>query len=749
MRTSRELYHWIRWDPRFDPSDFAFGYDDHAGAPKEIALTAFVADGEIPWHRVLYLRRGRQLVWDRRTGVDRLVAEEGRSAVRWPSLTRFSKLEALVFDGHTWASSPADRASSTPATLSLLAFNVLDEQHVPPEAADPSRKGRVIDAIVEADADVVVLEEVTGAFFASLTTDPRIRASYAVVNALSESAAQSVVILSRHAPSYCGYLRFSSHKHAVVVGLELASGPALVAGVHLPSDYATDARDIRRAYLRTLVAALDEEPSIPVVLAGDFNEGDETSFENELAGFVDAWSVVGDGRGETWEPAGNVLAAHASRTGLARRLDRVFVRDLVGALPIVAATVLRGDRDRPPSDHWPIRVEFVGGTALDDDAPVESTRDRIVATLDRALNVMLGEGAGTIAHAIGSHAMGAADEESDLDVLAMVPAWCDAALFLDEAARALAAVPTVEAVEVIDTANVPIVRCVIDGVSVDLQRATRPARMDERGPGYLDEAALDAVDPDSRRALLSAVDARVLREFVAQNRAEARFATLVRRVKRWARARQLAGQAYGMVSGLAWSVLAALSAVESARDGLVGEGEDDALLARFFARYAGWSGDSAVSISAVGPWVRGGRDVYPVLAPASPARNVTRSMTPATRTHVRDELARAHALAGKGEIDRALEPITARPKFAAVIRGYGRDARSLRAARGFIEWRMVRAVMALDERGLRPRPLPGFTEETVDSVCAVIGLRTGASPSVRAEVERAFEDAPCVIELEW
>lgn len=746
MRTSRELYHWIRWDPRFDPGEFTFGYDDHGGAPKELALTAFVADGDIPWHRVMYLKRRAEIVWDRRTGVDRLAADASSAAVRWPSHTRFTRLEPRSFDGEQWAVLEASASTARPASLSLLAFNVLDEQHVPPSAADPERGRRLIDAIVEADADVVTLEEVTGAFFRELTSDTRIRARYAAVNALSESAPQSVVVLSRHSVRWAGHLRFSSHKHAVAIGIELASGPALVVGVHLPSDYATDARDIRRAYLRTLVAALDEEPSIPAIVAGDFNEGDETSFASELAGFVDAWTVAGEGEGNTWEPAHNALAEHASRTGLARRLDRAFVRDLVGVLPVVRATVLRGERARPASDHWPLRVEFVGAPEGALDAPLESKRDRLVALLDRALCNMLGEVSSSIVHAIGSHAMGAADDESDLDVLVTVPAWCDGALFLDETARALASVPSVEAVEVIDTANVPIVRCVIEGVSVDLQRATRPARMDARGPGYLDEPSLDAVDPDSRRALLSAVDARVLREFVSSHSADAPFATLVRRVKRWARARQIAGQAYGMVNGLAWSVLSAIVAAECAREKVH---DEDEVLARFFARYASWNGESAVSLGLVGPWVRSARDVFPVLAPSSPARNVTRSMTPATRTHVRDELARAHALALKGELERASEPITSRPKFAAIVRGYGHDARAVRAARGFIEWRMVRAVMALDERGLRPRPLPAMTEETVDSVCAVIGLRTGASPSVRAEVERAFVDAPCVIEIEW
>ena len=73
MRTSREVYDRIRWDARFDPTRFVIGYEARLPAPKEVAFTAFVPDGDIPWHRVLYFREGDAVVWDRRTRHDALV----------------------------------------------------------------------------------------------------------------------------------------------------------------------------------------------------------------------------------------------------------------------------------------------------------------------------------------------------------------------------------------------------------------------------------------------------------------------------------------------------------------------------------------------------------------------------------------------------------------------------------------------------------------------------------------------------
>ncbi len=919
MRTSREIYHWIRWDPRFDPAEFSVGYDDHGGAPKELALVAFVPDGEIPWHRVLYLRRGRAVVWDRRTGLDRVAPDAVASAVRWPSYTRWSRIDPV-----RRADASGDKRARD-GSLSVLTFNVLDEQHVPAHLGDPRRFDALIATIAQADADVVVLQEVTGAFARRMAESEVINSAYDLSHALAQDSAQSVLLLSRLPVRWAGALRFSSHKSAIALGVEHATGPAVVAGVHLPSDWARDSRDLRRAYLRSLVASLDEARALTTVIAGDFNEGDESDFSDELSGFADAWRLAGQGRGDTWEPARNALAAHASRQGAARRLDRVWVRSsdnalTVGRAAVLAPEALDAERALYASDHWALRVEIESTFAApsapferdpsaalvallsdelardiepvrkqhDDSAdrwpahvtlmhpwvarpdrrsvtellrsllserdPIElvirgaghfeNARERVVflsvesaglASIERALRAtpelatcferegfaahitvargakgdralqqlerslaerfegrrwtarelvwlaraesssmvplarfaigrdaearrthaasvinegiasMLGEGEAEVVWPIGSHAMGAADDESDLDLLAVVPSWCEPALFYDEAAAALERIAGVERVQVIESATVPIVRCVVDGVDVDLQRASRPAREERRGPAHYTESDLDSVDPDSRRALLSAMDAQALRAAVERAGVTHTYSTLVRRVKRWARARQIAGQAYGWMGGLAYAVLAASSAIRSRAS------DDEAAFAAFFEHFAGWGGESAVSLGPVGSWVRSARDVLPVLAPSSPLRNVTRSMTPSTRSHWRDEVSRARALAMKGALDRVDEPITEASKHAVTVRVHANDERptSVAKARGFVEGRMVRAVMALDERGLRPRPLPSLTCERGASVSFVLGLRTGASPVARADFERAFEDAPVELELEW
>ncbi|MGW1026411.1 RNA repair domain-containing protein [Streptomyces sp. NPDC002577] len=87
MRTSDEIYHRVRWDPRLDPARFVLGISQRGGAPKRIALTSFVPGGDIPWHRVVFIEADGEVVWDRATGVDRIdVSNAGR--VRGPRRLR-------------------------------------------------------------------------------------------------------------------------------------------------------------------------------------------------------------------------------------------------------------------------------------------------------------------------------------------------------------------------------------------------------------------------------------------------------------------------------------------------------------------------------------------------------------------------------------------------------------------------------------------------------------------------------------
>lgn len=70
VRTSKEIYDRIHWDPGYDERWFAIGYHDREAGLVEVPFTRFVPDGEIPWHRVQRFSCGNTVVWDRPTGLD-------------------------------------------------------------------------------------------------------------------------------------------------------------------------------------------------------------------------------------------------------------------------------------------------------------------------------------------------------------------------------------------------------------------------------------------------------------------------------------------------------------------------------------------------------------------------------------------------------------------------------------------------------------------------------------------------------
>jgi len=87
MRTSEEIYHRVRWDPRFDPARFVLGINVRGASPKRVPLPTFTPGGDIPWHRILFIEADGEVVWDRTAGVDRIDSSQlGR--VRQPRLLR-------------------------------------------------------------------------------------------------------------------------------------------------------------------------------------------------------------------------------------------------------------------------------------------------------------------------------------------------------------------------------------------------------------------------------------------------------------------------------------------------------------------------------------------------------------------------------------------------------------------------------------------------------------------------------------
>ncbi|APU38891.1 poly(A) polymerase [Streptomyces sp. TN58] len=372
MRTSEQLYHQVRWDPRFDPARFVLGLLQRGAAPKRVPLPSFVPGGDIPWHRVLFVEADGELVWDRATGVDLIdVTAAGRvrerRLLRAPFFTARSPYAWDPAGGGAWRpaqAGPVD-AAAAPSSVRLLTWNTLWDRYDAPRIATARRRPLLLEDLAGADADVIALQEVEPALLAMLLAAPWVRDGYTVGTDPGgrDVAECGLLVLSRLPVREAGLHMFRAHKAVTAVTVDTAAGPLIVAATHLTSDHTENGHERREAELARLAEGLGGAGA-GVALMGDFNDGRHGAEGPAPAlGMRDAWCEVYGAADATptFDPASNPLAAVGSLTGRAARLDRI----LLGSTPArVTGAALRGDSPAPDglfvSDHFGVEatVEF-------------------------------------------------------------------------------------------------------------------------------------------------------------------------------------------------------------------------------------------------------------------------------------------------------------------------------------------------------------------------------------------------------
>ncbi|MFF4622911.1 poly(A) polymerase [Nonomuraea jabiensis] len=358
MRTSEEIYHRIRWDPRFDPSRFVLGVGQRDAAPKRVALPAFTPGGDIPWHRVLFVEADGELVWDRATGLDRVdTCEAGRA--RDPRRLRppfFTARTPHAWDPAAGWRPATGRGRSGHPALRVLTWNTLWDRYDGDRLDTARRRPLLLAALEAADADVIALQEVEPALLSMLLAAPWVRAGYTLgTDPYGPDVDDSgLLLLSRLPVREAARHQLGPHKSVAAIAVDTATGVLVVAATHLTSDHSGDGAARRRAELARIaegLAGVDGD----VILLGDFNDGTDTPAS--ALGLRDAWTQAhGPDQTPTFDPDANPLAALSSLSGRASRLDRILLR----GRPRVISAALRGDAPTPEglyiSDHYGVEA---------------------------------------------------------------------------------------------------------------------------------------------------------------------------------------------------------------------------------------------------------------------------------------------------------------------------------------------------------------------------------------------------------
>jgi poly(A) polymerase len=333
--TGLEAFNRLFWDTRLNRDVFIVGYSDRVAPDgvREVPLVRWDPKGDVPAHRILYIRCGTEVVWSRGEAVDRLASDD-LPAAAWlaepadappdaigPGLRARS---AYRHEGDRWELAGERPVYPEVTTFRLATWNVMNDFGEPDVPSLESRLPFLRAELARAGADIVALQEVTPALARDLLATPRSEPLF-----LSEPP--TLVGLDPHGPFLLSRYCFSLAEHAaghrpVPVGTwKFADRLVHVANVHLPSNRTEDAALHRRRLLASTFAALEPLPG-DVLLVGDFNiTGDELGALITAAGYRDVWNLLHPGEeGSTFDPLHNPLARQSSRTGLPVRFDRVL-----------------------------------------------------------------------------------------------------------------------------------------------------------------------------------------------------------------------------------------------------------------------------------------------------------------------------------------------------------------------------------------------------------------------------------------
>ncbi len=400
MATIREIYDRVLWDSRLDHRAFSLGFSDRiSGNMREKPLSEWAVDGDIPWHRIRYVKCGETIVWDRDRLIDLfatgelpiaawVVATENPESANQqqqidpqqshPTLVKdFPTRYIYQYNRQNWQASNLPLESVTITRLKIVSFNVLSDLYESELTETAQRIPIIIEHLRQCDADIIALQEVTPRLLEKLLAEDWVQAYHISESPQGETLEWHGLLLLSRLPFTLVEYRYSPRKR-VLVGKWLLNGKTLnVAAVHFTSDYNKNSEKVRSKQLTILLEYLNSQPG-DCLIVGDFNAKDNEPAEILTQNnFIDIWQTLHpEDPGYTFHPQANPLAALMSLTGLAGRLDRMMLRSQDGdwisrQIELFACNPIPDTEGKIyPSDHFGILTQLESIASLQTISPV-------------------------------------------------------------------------------------------------------------------------------------------------------------------------------------------------------------------------------------------------------------------------------------------------------------------------------------------------------------------------------------------
>ncbi|HEY5933005.1 MAG TPA: RNA repair domain-containing protein, partial [Kofleriaceae bacterium] len=349
--TEQQIYHRIRWDPRFDVKRCHVVITLRPSGTQRMPFVDF--DPElIPWHRISEFWIDDELAWSRPERIDRLdeLANRGRGIE--PAALAGIALEVQ-----------AGESAAPREVLRVVTWNLLFDRH-DAELLDSERRwAAAFSELAALDADLIALCEVTPRMWQLLRAEPWTRRYAASDPADSPTLAPYGQVLLSRLPIREAIRAPVVRDRSVLLARIAGPHDVGIAVVHLTSNRGADAAVARDAQLAAVLGHIAATPRDAWIVLGDFNaEPAEHVALVAGASAVDLWERARpDDPGLTFDVERNTLAGLITTTNRSARLDRILAIEHRSAVAVRSATLIGtapGEAGIPPSDHYGVAVEL-------------------------------------------------------------------------------------------------------------------------------------------------------------------------------------------------------------------------------------------------------------------------------------------------------------------------------------------------------------------------------------------------------
>lgn len=253
----------------------------------------------------------------------------------------------------------------------------------------------------------------------------------------------------------------------------------------------------------------------------------------------------------------------------------------------------------------------------------------------------------------GSYRLGVEAPDADIDTLIVAPRHINRGMFFTSFLEHLCADPHVFETVAIPDAFVPVIKCVIEGIALDVVFAQVPLDSVPDTIDLFEDSLLEGAGRQTIRSVNAVRVADTIRNSVP---ILSTFCSTLRTVKLWAQQRLIYSNVFGYLGGVSWAIMVCrvcqehptLSAAE--------------LVVKFFSTYASWEWPNPVTLLdfvTVEPpslthlhdqdWtVKREKvhsfDLIPILTPAFPSMNTAHNISPTTFRVLKRELKRGHTI---------------------------------------------------------------------------------------------------------